>query len=384
LDQSESGKAVHISESGMPEFILSGHINCGLRQTDKPSAPDLQQTYREAQSLAKRIQSAGGQSAEAWDATFEDSASRPDAAVLTESIVLLHERRQFDAAVEGLLSAIRNDMASPWMYDVLAVEMKLANRPPKDIARVLQSRTDFATSDITQLMLTAALMSRFEAWDQAIAVCREATELNPENPDVWLLSRSVADKSKNPEFRAWARCGILQHVWTNDAEVLHGEARKVLNAITEECDRTDQSALGQKIRELAEQAQAVDLQVRMNWIGPADLDLLITEPNGEVCSFRNRFTKNSGRLIREDGVTEDRRNGNRHLEHYVNHSALSGDYEIAVRFVLGSVPTGTAQLEIIQHAGTSQESRTLKTVRLAKEDVTVKVSLTDGRATPMK
>jgi tetratricopeptide (TPR) repeat protein len=367
----------------MPDFIFSGHKLCVLQQANELDGKDLQQTYRKAQSLAKQIQSAGGQAAEEWDTIFEDSASRPDAAVLTESIVLLHERKQFDAAVEGMLSAIRNDMASPWMYDVLAVEMKLANRPAKDIARVLQSRTDFATSDISQLLLTAALMSRFEAWDQAIAVCREATELNPENPDVWLFSRSVADKSENPESRAWARCGILKHVWTNDAEVLHGEARKVLRALTEECDRTNQSALGQKIRELAQQAQAVDLQVRMNWIGPADLDLLITEPNGEVCSFRNRFTKNSGRLIREDGVTEDRRNGNRHLEHYVNHTALTGDYEIAVRFVLGSAPTGTAQLEIIQHAGTSRESRTLRTVRLAKEDVKVTVSLTDGRAMPL-
>lgn len=364
----------------MPEFVLTGHLLCSLHQEGKSEAQSQQRIYRNAQSLAKRIQAASGRTADEWDRVFEDSASRPDADVLTESIVLLHERNQFDAAVEGLLSAIRNDMASPWMYDVLAVEMKLANRPPKDIARVLQSRTDFATSSISELLLTAALMSRFEAWDQAISVCREATELNPEDPDVWLLSRSIADKSKNPEFRAWARGGILKHVWTNDAEILHEEARRVLKDLTEECDRTDQSALGQKIRELAEQAQAVDLQVRMNWIGPADLDLVITEPNGEVCSFRNRLTKNSGRLIREDGVTEDRRNGNRHLEHYVNHSALTGDYEIAVRFVLGSVPTGTAQLEIIQHAGTPRESRTLKTVRLAKEDVKVTVSLTDGRA----
>jgi hypothetical protein len=327
--------------------------------------------------IAKTILAKPDEAARLWDQVFAGE-NAPEDSRFADAIVYLHSRRHYNVAVEGMLSAIRNDRGAPWMYDALALEMKLAGRPASEIARVIESRVDFATSDIEQLLITAALLSRFEAWDESIAMCREAVELNPESAQAWLLGRSVSDKAAQPKFQVWFRCGILKYVWDNEFPLHHEEARQVIMQICDRFDREGKSPEAQGFRDQFQEAKAVDLQINLSWVGPADLDLLITEPNGEKCSYKRRFTANSGRLVREEGVGEP--GATKHLESYVCHSAPSGDYEVAVRFVLGKAVAGTAVLEIIHHAGTAMEKRESKTIKLAKDDVTVKTTLTNGRA----
>lgn len=336
---------------------------------DKPSAAT-------GSSLAKQVLKDPDHAAAKWDEIFTREA--PSAETLADAVAYLHGEMQYNVAVEGMLSAIRNDCAVPWIYDILAIEMKLAGRPADEISRVLQSRLDFSTSDIRQMLLTAALLSRFQAWDEALAVCREATEINPELSEPWMLGRSIADKSGRTEAQVFFRCGILKHCWENNFVLLHDEAKKAVTDIIARCDREGRSQLGQQFREQLTAAAIVDLEIRLTWVGPADLDLLITEPGGAKCSYKRRATANGGRLVGEDGVSKAE--ASKQSETYVCHTAPSGDYEIAVRFVLGKAVAGTATLEIIQHGGTEGQRRTAKTITLAKEDVTLKTTLQNGRA----
>ena len=330
-----------------------------------------------ASKLVQQVLSAGDKSSDVWDAEL----SKKDASVqlVVESVLLLNARKQYGLAVEGLESAIRNDLIEPWIYDVLAFEMKLAERPAEDIARVLDSRVDFAATDLPQLMMSAALMSRFEAYDESMVCCREAAKLNSSSEDVWLLARSISDKSKNPEHQTWARCGILRHVWGSDHELQHDEAIKVLTDLATQLDRDGKSPVAEKIRTDLAAAKAVDLRVNLTWIGPADLDLIITEPGGPECSYRNRATVNGGRLIREEGVGDDKATSAKHTERYVCPVAPNGDYQVAVRFVLGTAVGGTAKLEVIQNAGTPTEKKTSTTIKLDRKDVVSKVTLSTGR-----
>jgi len=363
------GRAVpcFIPQPGQPPASPSKSVRAG----DQTKAAVLT-----GSQIAKNVLTQPEQSAAMWDTLFaKESVSSEQ---LADAIAYLHAREHYDIAVEGMLSAIRNDQAVPWIYDVLVFEMKLAGRPKAEISRVLQSRLDFSTSDIRQMLLTAALLARFEAWEGAIGVCREATEINPEFSEAWLMGRSIADKADNAEARVLFRCGILKHVWGKNFERHHAEARRAIEEIVAQCDRDGNSELGQKFAASLAAAAAVDLEVRLNWVGSADLDLLVTEPYGEQCSYKRRFTRNGGRLVREDGVSDAPTS--KHYESYVCHTAPSGDYEIAVRFVLGKAVAGTATLEIIQHKGTSSEKRTTKTITLSTEDVIVKTTLTNGRA----
>lgn len=314
----------------------------------------------------------------AWDQALAGENLTNDQ--IADAIAYLHDKKHYEAAVEGLQSAIRNNRSAPWVYDVLALEMKLAGRPGKDIARVLESRIDFSTSDVQQLLITAALLSRFEAWEEAISICREATEIDPEIPQVWLLGRSIADKSKQVDAQVFFRCGILTYDWGTDFEAHHEEALKVVNELCRSLEEQKQNEKASEFRKQLADTKARDLVVNLVWVGDADLDLSVVEPGGEKCSRKRKLTKNRGRLVREDGPGDSATA--KHRETYVCHSAPAGDYELRVQFVLGKAVSGTAVVEIIQHAGTPDEKRTSKTVTLGKEDTVLKTTLDRGRKTP--
>lgn len=328
-------------------------------------------------SIARRI-IAQPDVIKAWDQVLSRESLTSNQ--IADAVAWLHDKKHYEAAVEGLQSAIRNDRSAPWIYDVLALEMKLAGRSSKDIARVLESRIDFSTSDVQQMLITAALLSRFEAWNEAIAICREATELNPEVPQVWLLGRSIADKSKQVDAQVFFRCGILTYDWGTDFESHHEEARKVVNELCQDLEKQDQKEQATTFRKQLADANTRDLSVNLVWVGDADLDLAVVEPGGEKCSRKQKLTMNRGRLVREDSPGDSATA--KHMETYVCQTAPSGEYELRVQFVLGKAVSGTAVLEIIQHAGTPAEKRTAKTVALGKEDAVVKVTLDGGRKTP--
>jgi tetratricopeptide (TPR) repeat protein len=385
----EHGVDVSVLRSGVLLQNASEYFFCTTttsQQAQRPAASKSQEKTVEEKkaeqplepgtSIARRI-IAQPDVIKAWDQVMSQESLTNNQ--IADAVAWLHDKKHYEAAVEGLLSAIRNDRSAPWVYDVLALEMKLAGRPGKDIARVLESRIDFSTSDVQQMLITAALLSRFEAWSEAIAICREATELNPEIPQVWLLGRSVADKSKELDAQVFFRCGILTYDWGTDFESHHEEARKVVNELCLALEKQNQQEQATGFRKQLADANTRDLLINLVWVGDADLDLAVVEPGGQKCNRKQKLTLNRGRLVREDGPGESATA--KHTETYVCQTAPSGEYELRVQFVLGKAVSGTAVLEIIQHAGTPAEKRTAKTVALGKEEAVVKVTLSGGRKT---
>ena len=295
-----------------------------------------------------------------------------------EVVLALHDQKNYEGAVECLSSSLRNDLGQAWTYDILAMEMKLAGRPAAELNRVLQSRVDFAAGNVQQMLIAAAMLSRFEAHPEALQMCRQATSSAPEVPEPWLLGRSIADKIASPDDRIAFRCGILRHVWTDEYPALHAEARAVVTEIAAEFERTGRTAEASTARARLDEARAIDLRIQLKWTGSADLDLSVDEPGGERCSYRNRLTKNGGRLIHEDGGSGSGKSGSR-IEEYVIHTAPSGEYTAAIRFVFGRVTTGNVVVEVIQNQNTSGEQRTRKTVSLGPRDTRLPITLESGR-----
>ncbi len=391
MTTSEQDVVMSVLRSG-PSIASAGDcLLCTMASTQKAQSATSPQAVSKANdksareslkpesgaSIARRI-IAQTDVIKAWDQVLSQESLTNDQ--IADAVAYLHDKKHYEAAVEGLQSAIRNDRSAPWIYDVLALEMKLAGRPGKDIARVLESRIDFSTSDVQQMLITAALLSRFEAWEEAISISREATEIDPEIPQVWLLGRSIADKAKQPEAQVFFRCGILTYDWGTDFESHHEEARKVVNELCAGLEKQKLKEQAESFRKQLAEANARDLVVNLIWVGEADLDLAVVEPGGVKCSRKQRLTANRGRLVREDSPGDSATA--RHTETYVCHTAPSGEYELRVQFVLGKAVSGTAVLEIIQHAGTAGEKRTSKTVALGKDDAIVKIALEGGRRTP--
>jgi hypothetical protein len=315
--------------------------------------------------------------ARAWDAAFREG--RYASPVLAEAIYILHKQGKHDIAVEGLLSSLRNDHSQPWTYDILASEMALAERPRSEIERVLVSRVDFTNTSVPQMMITAAMLSRMEARGPAVKLCRQATENAPFMPETWLLGRRIADNSDDEDAQAWFRCGILRHLHSPEHSADRREAVQSIRKLIDSAESAGKASLASQLREQLQSARATDLRIRLRWVGPADLDLLVEEPNGDRCDLRQRVTRSGGQLVREDGGIGQRTNGQR-IEEYVCQTAPSGTYTAVVRFVFGNVVTGKAVLEVVQHENTPQESRSTVTVPLSREDARIRVDLANGRA----
>lgn len=312
------------------------------RQQDKPSAATM------AEQLLKRLKADKQPPADAWDSAIREGeyTSRVIAIVTT----WLHRQKKFDLAVEGLLSAIRNGLAEPWMYDVLAVEMTLAKRPQKQIDRVLVSRIDFATGDDAQMLVAASNLAGFDAFDEALGICREMAKRNPHQPELWSTARRVADLSGNLKHRVWARTETLRHVWAPDFEVLHQKMKLELEDLVTAAEKSSDLNAASMVREALRDAVRRDLRIRIDWVGDGDLDLSIVEPNGVVCRRKQSVTRNGGMLVKQDSIVSP--NEKKRTEEYVCVDALRGKYTVRVEHIDGRVLLGRVQVKVTRNEGT--------------------------------
>lgn len=323
--------------------------------------------------------------AAAWDAVLKDFIVSDNQ--FAEAISQLHESRKYSLAIEGVQSAIRAGRALPWMYDILALEMKLDNRPEAEIGRVLKSRIDFASANVPQMLITAAMLSRFEAWNESLTILRDAAEIDPTVEEIWLLARSVSDKAESAEAIVWSRSGVVRNVWSDGYQKHHDEARKAVSVLLEKLDKSSDSPKAQSLRQEFEDAQQLDLEITVRWVGKADVDLAVISPKGEVCNYAQPVTASGGRLLRDSttsGTDAKTPASEAHFEKFVLHTAVNGPYRVELRFISGTIPSGSLLVDVIQHKGAATEKKETKSLQLKKDVMTLNVDMSDGRAAPAR
>ena len=360
---------------GMASFVGPQQTPTAPSKAQQP--PGKAQRGLTARQVLAKFETLSGPEDERWDRLFSEVVFSDSelAGVLQQ----LHESGRRESAIVCIESALRAGRIAPWLYDLLALQMKLAGRPAEEIGRVLQSRLDFGVSSVPEMLVTAAMLSRFEAWDAALTLLRDAAQLKPNMAETWLLYRSVADKSGDREQKLLARLGILEWVWTSGWEKEHAEAVKVVDGMAKELEGQQASAAAATLRERLAAAQRKDLQIILRWVGNADLDLLVRDPAGEECSFRRPETSTFGRLVKQDGKLEAAggRPADTHIEQFLQMRSQPGRYEAVIRFVGGRVASGTAVLEVIQYAGTPRESRRTQSIRVGTEDSVVAIETSE-------
>lgn len=329
-----------------------------------------------ARQLISRIRKDGRPAKIAWNTAFTQDAI--GGAVLADAFLRLHNEEDYELAIEGIEAALRNDHAQPWMYDVLALEMTLAKRPQKQIDRVLLSRIDFTGGDPAQMLLTAAMLSRLNAWDQALGICREAVRRNPLQPAVWELARSIALKSKNSEEIIWACAGTIQNVWEGDFELLHAECRTELEELAASLQSSDRPELASKTIAALESASRRDLRIVVTWAGDADLDLIVQEPNNQRSSYRQRMTTNGGALIRQGHGGKSRSSATQ-TEEYVISRAPNGEYVGTIRYISGRVIGGKVRVKVTRYEGSAAEKTQTLTPTIGKADPKFRIQINRGR-----
>lgn len=310
-----------------------------------------------------------------WNTYF--AANAPDPADVRQLIRKFNNEDRHDQIVAVIQSALLNGQAQPWMYEVLALSMESEGYPDNEVQRVVMSLVDFSGADFETMMISAAYLVRFERHAAALQLYQQASRLMPERPEPYVLGLRIARDMRSAEDVEWAACGILRYCWTHEHAEHHQRAEDAALVAQRWLQDAGAAERAEALALAVADARRRDLVVRLEWSGNSDLDLIVEEPPGSVCSFTSRDSAGGGVLI-HDGYGPRPENC---YESYVCALGMPGDYRLRVRHAWGNVVGGRALLTITQHQGTDQEETTRHVVVLDGGVSELTWHLEDGRRT---
>ncbi len=240
------------------------------------------------------------------------------------------------------------------MYEALALMQERAGVEKEEIRRTLLSAADVVSDSPESQYRVASLLAKHNLKEAAIRLYREAAEKAPLAHEPYADSLELAFQIGDARTVAWAATHLLSQGWVKVQDDLYKKARSRA-ADTERKLRNDGRT--KEADELAEQVKLADrrdLVIRMSWQGDADLDLVVLEPFGTVCSVQNRVTAAGGVLV-QDSFGKDAGTTKNPAEIYVCAQGLAGDYEIRIERVWGNPTGGRARIEVTYYQGTAEE-----------------------------
>ncbi|MCE9565546.1 MAG: hypothetical protein K8U57_26285, partial [Planctomycetes bacterium] len=170
---------------------------------------------------------------------------------------------------------------------------------------------------------------------------------------------------------------LLQKDWnTTDGHNYHDQVKARLPKLIENAEKAGQKA--DNLRKAMNETTQRDLVIELLWQGAADLDLIVAEPNGSVCSSTQKRTTGGG-VLKSDILEAQ---GNDRSEQYVAALAFKGAYKISVKQAFGKPIGGTATVKVTKFKGTPKESHDLITIDL-NGPKTAEVKLEAGSRTEL-
>lgn len=308
-----------------------------------------------------------------WDQFF--AAKQRDPLDIRKLVFQLHEAKQHSEVANVIRAALRNGQGQPWMYEVLVITLKIEGAPQAEIERAILSQIDFAATDANSLMMSAAYLTRFEATTPALRLYRQASDLSPGRPEPYLLGLKLAQREKDDDALIWAVRGIFTAAWGKNHAQHHQQAANAIADRARTLRAANQPEAASKLEQALQEARQVDLDVRLEWSGDGDLDLVIHEPQGTICSFENERTPGGG-VLAHDGYGPRQNNC---YEHYICAAGFPGIYRIHVRHRRGDIVGKRAKLIIRQNLGSESESRQEIVVPITDEGESIRVPLMNGR-----
>jgi len=213
-------------------------------------------------------------------------------------------------------------------------------------------------------------------------VYHQAAQAGPLRPEPYLCGLRLAEKLGDLKAKQWATLGLLRQAWPKEQIRVWKTAQHVAQATVEELAQKGQSKEASEFEKARNLAMARDVVVIVTWNGDADVDLLVEEPTGTVCSARNPRSTAGGVML---GDTSSPRAGQGNSEGkreiYVCPEGFGGTYRVLVRRVWGKVTAGKVTVKVIRHFRTDQQEYKRELVPLTDDEAVVVFDLDKGRRT---
>lgn len=293
-----------------------------------------------------------------------------DPGLIVACAEFLMEFDEYGHAAEVLKGNLRKGLATDdWAHEALAVALTAGGGSPAEVERASVSAIDLDPTDAKAYLKAAKAEAKLKNHNQAIAFCKRASECSPDDPTPYANAMAYADIATDVKSDAvlWAANGLLKRDWnTTDGIDYHKQANERLPKLEAKL-----KASGQKTdaisKAILEQTQR-DLVIELLWQGNADLDLVIAEPTGSVCSATQKRTTGGG-VLKADVLDQ----ANDRSEVYTAASAFAGTYKVTAKQAFGRPIGGTARIKVTKFKGTPKESVDLLDVPLGGKPVEIKL-----------
>ena len=264
------------------------------------------------------------------------------------------------------------------MYEALSLAMQAAGRPKDQIERAVMSAVDFSnnTADLTYI---GTYLMKLGLNERALDIFRQAAQQDPIQPEPYMLGLKAARELNDLDALRWASLGILSQAWTKDHEQVWqagvGVAKEVLQRLKAENRVKEAQAFEAEV----DKAVIRDCVAVVHWTGDADVDLMVQEPTGTVCSLRNPRTTAGGVMLGDMLSQTGSDNSGGHSQVYVCPQGFDGTYRLKAWRVWGKVNTGKVTVEITTHFHDKNPISVSKTLPLEKDEVLAVFELDGGR-----
>ncbi len=159
-----------------------------------------------------------------------------------------------------------------------------------------------------EIMLAAVYLSRLGHDQRALQLFREVAQTNPLRPEPYIQGLELARRLNDIEGVQWAVTHILRQAWPKEHRSVQDKAVQIAQATLKELLQSDPTQ-AEVFRTAVQQSIARDCLVKISWTGDADIDLMVEEPAGTVCSIRNQRTTSGGVLLGDTFRAFNRKNG---------------------------------------------------------------------------
>jgi tetratricopeptide (TPR) repeat protein len=305
-----------------------------------------------------------------WDAVLGDGDVPGPLVIATAET--LFEQADKKHAVEFLKANLRRGIVvRPWVFEALAIALEATGMGDADeIRRARLSAIALDPKDAEGFLEAARSMADAGQYDRALAFCRQAALIEPNLVFSYDQALVYAERTKDVRGMEWAAGRLVSQDWPIDNHNLHLKAQTRVDSLASSLGKSDADKLRLALQTLKER----DVVIHLTWETSqeaADLEMIVKEPTGSVCSYDQKQTAGGGILLANDLKTPNKIT-------YVAAQGFAGTYEITVRKLWGRPLFGQARLEIIQNLGTPKETHRLEIIKLDQTH-TVSARLEEGR-----
>ena len=305
-----------------------------------------------------------------WSHAIDRTVTDPGLIVACAEFLM--EFHEYAHAAEVLKGNLRKGLATEdWAHEALAVALRAAGASPTEVERASVSPIDLDPTSAKAYLRAAKSEADLKNHARAMAFCKRASECSPEDPAPYANAMAYAEFATDVRSDAvlWAANGLLRRDWNaSDGIDYHKQAHERLPKLEARLRSAGQDT-GALREALAERTQR-DLVIELLWQGSADLDLVVGEPTGSVCSATHTRTTGGG-VLKGDVLGEP---GNNRSEVYAAARAFTGAYTVSVKQAFGRPLGGSARLKVTRFQGTARESVDLLDVPVGGPGVEVKLA----------